>query len=184
MTLEMFAGRGTDLLLRIVAVACSDRELPRMADPDGFLRYKVMSALGRLRRADERLTFPADKIEASILRDNLDSIAGAMCCFGVTPLAFDGDPAAWADALDGLVDLAGIVVPGHGPPGGTSEIRDLQAYLRACVTADGDPAAIGPGPWDEWSGRQWDEVNVALAAMLAAGDRGVPPSMLRAAGLA
>lgn len=30
--LELLAGRGNDLLVRIVAVACSDRELPRMAE--------------------------------------------------------------------------------------------------------------------------------------------------------
>jgi ATP/ADP translocase/CRP-like cAMP-binding protein/HEAT repeat protein len=41
----------------------------RLEDPDGFLRYKVMSALGRLRRTDERLKFPADKIETSIVRE-------------------------------------------------------------------------------------------------------------------
>jgi ATP/ADP translocase/HEAT repeat protein/CRP-like cAMP-binding protein len=41
----------------------------RLEDPDGFLRYKVMAALGRLRRADERLKFPADKIEPSLQRE-------------------------------------------------------------------------------------------------------------------
>ena len=46
-----------------------DALLARLEDPDGFLRYKVMSALGRLRRADERLQFPAAKIEATILRE-------------------------------------------------------------------------------------------------------------------
>jgi glyoxylase-like metal-dependent hydrolase (beta-lactamase superfamily II) len=110
--------------------------------------------------------------------------AGAMCCFGVTPLAFDGDPAAWADALDGLAELASTIIPGHGRPGGVDEVRELQAYLRACVAAEGDPAAIPAGPWDAWSDRRWDEVNVERAAMLAAGNRDVPPSILRAVGLA
>jgi cyclase len=110
--------------------------------------------------------------------------AGAMCCFGVTPLAFDGDPAAWADALDGLAELATTIIPGHGPPGGVEEVRELQAYLRACVAAEGDPSAIPAGPWDAWVDRRWDEVNVERAAMLAAGNRDVPPSILRAVGLA
>jgi cyclase len=110
--------------------------------------------------------------------------AGAMCCFGVTPLAFDGDPAAWADALEDLGELATTIVPGHGPVGGMDEVRRLQRYLRACVSAAGDPSAIPPGPWDAWPGRRWDEVNVERAAMLAAGDRDIPPSMLRAVGLA
>ena len=44
-------------------------------------------------------------------------------------------------------------------------------------------AAIPAGPWDEWTDRHLDAVNVERAAMLAAGDPSVPPSMLRAIGL-
>jgi cyclase len=110
--------------------------------------------------------------------------AGAMCSFGVTPLAHQGDPATWADELDRLLELAPIIVPGHGPIGGEEEVRDLQAYLRACVAADGDPARLGPGPWDEWTGREWDAVNVERAAMLAADDDGIPPSLLARLGMA
>lgn len=109
--------------------------------------------------------------------------AGAIGCFGVTPLAFDGDPAAWVASLDEIVDLATTIVPGHGPVGGPDEVRLQQEYLRACVDAAGNPSAIPPGPWDAWPGRQWDEVNVERAAMLARDDRGVPPSMLRAVNL-
>lgn len=110
--------------------------------------------------------------------------AGAMCAFGVTPLAHQGDPAAWADALDQIAALAPIVVPGHGPLGGEEEVRELQAYLRACVAAEGDASRLGPGPWDAWSGRENDVVNVERAAMLARGDDGIPPSFLRRLGLA
>jgi glyoxylase-like metal-dependent hydrolase (beta-lactamase superfamily II) len=109
--------------------------------------------------------------------------AGAMACFGVTPNAFDGDPAAWADALGDLGELAAIIVPGIGPIGGADEVLALQAYLYACVDAEGDAAAIPPGPWDDWTDRHFDEVNVERAAMLAKGDRSVPPSILRLAGL-
>jgi glyoxylase-like metal-dependent hydrolase (beta-lactamase superfamily II) len=108
--------------------------------------------------------------------------AGAMCTFGVTPLAHQGDPAAWADALDEVVGLAPIVVPGHGPIGGEEEVRDLQQYLRACVAADGDPARIGAGPWDQWSARHHDAVNVERAAMLSRGDDSIPMSLLRLIG--
>ncbi len=112
--------------------------------------------------------------------------AGAMASFGVTPLAYDGDPGAWADALDELVDLAPLIVPGYGPLGGEEELRAQAAYLRACVSAGGDPGRLGAGPWDGWTDRRWDEVNVQRAAMLAAGHppTELPPSMLRAAGLA
>jgi cyclase len=110
--------------------------------------------------------------------------AGAMCAFGVTPLAFDGDPGAWADALGVLLELGEVIVPGIGPVGGADEVIALQAYLYACVDAEGDPAALPPGPWDDWPDRHFDAVNVERAAMLAAGDDGVPPTMLRLLGLA
>lgn len=110
--------------------------------------------------------------------------AGAMCSFGAAPLCWQGDPARWADELDRLVELSPVIVPGHGPIGGEEEVRALQAYLRACVDAAGDPEALGPGPWDGWVDREHDVVNVERAALLAAGDDRVPPSMLRLAGLA
>lgn len=110
--------------------------------------------------------------------------AGAMACFGMTPRCYQGDPALWADQLDVLLQLAPVIVPGHGPIGGEEEVRDLQGYLRAVVDADGDPSRIAPGPWDSWTHREHDAVNVERAAMLARGDRGIPPTMLRAAGLA
>jgi glyoxylase-like metal-dependent hydrolase (beta-lactamase superfamily II) len=105
--------------------------------------------------------------------------AGAMASFGVTPLAHQGDPAAWADSLDALLELGPIIVPGHGPIGGEEEVRELQAYLRACVAADGDPSRLRPGPWDAWSARNHDAVNVERAAMRARGDDGIPPSLYR-----
>jgi glyoxylase-like metal-dependent hydrolase (beta-lactamase superfamily II) len=107
-----------------------------------------------------------------------------MCSFRVTPNAAQGDPARWADELDRLLDLAPIVVPGHGPIGGAEEVADLQGYLRAVVAADGDPAAIGDGPWRAWTDRDWDEVNVERAALLAEGRDEPPTSLLRRLGIA
>jgi len=110
--------------------------------------------------------------------------AGDLCFFGVTPLAFQGDPATWAATLEVLAELAEVIVPGHGPVGGPAEVRDLQAYLQACVTAAGDPTRIGPGPWDGWIDREErDPINVERAALLAAGRDEMPHSMLRAIGL-
>lgn len=110
--------------------------------------------------------------------------AGDLCFFDVTPLAFQGDPAVWADTLDVVVDLADVIVPGHGPVGGAEDVRDLQAYLRACVSANGDPDAIGPGPWDAWADRtERDAINVERAALLAQGRDEMPVSMLRAIGI-
>jgi glyoxylase-like metal-dependent hydrolase (beta-lactamase superfamily II) len=109
--------------------------------------------------------------------------AGAMCTFGVTPLAHQGDPAAWADSLDALLELAPIIVPGHGPIGGEEEVRELQGYLRACVAAEGEPSRIEPGPWDAWTAREHDVINVERAAMLAEGNDDIPPSLLQMLGL-
>jgi hypothetical protein len=109
---------------------------------------------------------------------------GAMCCFGVTPLCWQGDPQRWIDELDRLTELAPIIVPGHGQIGGLEEVRSQQSYLRACIDAHGDPSALARGPWEGWADREHDAVNVERAAMLAAGDDGVPPAMLRLAGLA
>jgi cyclase len=110
--------------------------------------------------------------------------AGAMCSFGVTPLCFQGDPGAWADALDTLVELAPIIVPGHGPIGGAEEVTELQGYLRACVAAEGDPSRVGDGPWDDWPGREHDAVNVERAALLARGEDAIPTALLRRLGRA
>ncbi len=106
--------------------------------------------------------------------------AGDICFFGVTPLAFQGDPAAWADVLDVVGELADTIVPGHGPVGGADEVAELRDYLRHCVEG-----SIPPGPWDAWLERsERDAINIEKAAMLRAGDDGMPPSMLRAIGLA
>jgi glyoxylase-like metal-dependent hydrolase (beta-lactamase superfamily II) len=109
---------------------------------------------------------------------------GALCAFGTTPLCFDGDPSAWADALDLVITYGAIVVPGQGPIGGADDVRALQAYLRACVAAEGDLARLEDGPWARWSNRRFDAVNVERAAQLAAGDPSPPQSILRLFGMA
>lgn len=110
--------------------------------------------------------------------------AGALASFGVTPLAFDGDPAAWADSCDELLELGRTIVPGHGMPGGAADVTDLRDYLRACVDVDGDPAALPPGPWDQWTDRRFDAVNVERAARLRRGDTETPQAMYELLGLA
>ncbi len=110
--------------------------------------------------------------------------AGDLCFFGVTPLAFQGDPAMWADVLDAVADLAEVIVPGHGPIGGEAEVRELQAYLRHCVAvANGTEPAIPSGPWDAWPEREpRDAINIERAQLLSRGQDEMPPAMLRAIG--
>ena len=65
-----------------------------------------------------------------------------MCRFGVTPLAFDGDPAVPGPTRSTtLAELATTIVPGHGPVGGARRGPRPQGYLRACAGAGGDPAS-------------------------------------------
>jgi cyclase len=110
--------------------------------------------------------------------------AGDLCFFGVTPLAFQGDPATWADVLDAVGELAERIVPGHGPVGGEAEVRELQTYLRHCVAvAQGGQGVIPPGPWDRWPERDpRDAINIERAQLLARGQDEMPPAMLRAIG--
>ncbi len=110
--------------------------------------------------------------------------AGGMCSFGVTPLAFQGDPALWAENLNAVVELSETIVPGHGPVGAAAQVHELQAYLIACVEADGDPNAIPAGPWDGWADRHLDAINVERAYLLSRGEDRIPSSMLRAIGAA
>ena len=109
--------------------------------------------------------------------------AGALASFGTTPLAFDGDPAAWAESLGTLLELGTTIVPGHGSPGGAADLADLVGYLQACVAADGDPSAIPAGPWDDWANRNFDAVNTERAARLASGDDSTPRAMFELLGL-
>lgn len=104
--------------------------------------------------------------------------AGALCSFGVTPMAGLGSPSAWADALDTLCGWGEIFVPGHGPIGGREEVETLQAYLRACVDAEGDPARLANGPWTTWPGHEYHRINIDRAALLADGDPTPPASLL------
>ena len=112
--------------------------------------------------------------------------AGDLCFFGVTPLAFQGDPGTWADVLDVVSELADTIMPGHGPVGGAAEVKALQDYLRHCVAvARGDEPAIPPGPWDSWPERDpRDAINIERAALLARGQDEMPQAMLRAMGFA
>lgn len=110
--------------------------------------------------------------------------AGDLCFFGVTPLAFQGDPATWAEVLGTIAELADVIVPGHGPVGGAAQVAQLQEYLRHCVAvARGEESAIPGGPWDTWLERDpRDRINIERAQLLARGEDVIPPAMLRALG--
>ncbi|MEO5895597.1 MAG: Npt1/Npt2 family nucleotide transporter [Vicinamibacterales bacterium] len=54
---------------RVASQKSVDVLLPALQDPDGFLRYKAVAALERLRRADASLTFDRAAIEPQITRE-------------------------------------------------------------------------------------------------------------------
>lgn len=110
--------------------------------------------------------------------------AGALCTFGIVPLGFEADLEAWITSLDGVAAAATRIVPGQGPVGGIDDVRALQAYLEACLAADGELARLAPGPWSSWAHPEFHEVNVERAALLRDGDDRVPDAMLRLVGLA
>lgn len=133
------------------------------------------------------LTVPTagQQLENLVVQVPTDNVlfAGAMCCFGVTPNCFDGSPGTWADALADIAGWGDTIVPGLGPVGGPDDVVALRAYLYACVEAEGDPMAIPSGPWDNWTDRDLDIINIERAAMLADDNPDVPPSMLKRLGL-
>jgi cyclase len=118
--------------------------------------------------------------DVMVLVDDADVLfAGDLCFFGVTPLAFQGDPALWADTLDTVAELAGTIVPGHGPLGDADDCAVLATYLRHCVAG-----SVPAGPWDTWIERsERDPINIERAALLRAGRDEMPPAMLRAIGV-
>jgi cyclase len=132
----------------------------------------------------EPIRGPLDESLVAVVESVRVVLAGAVGCFEMAPLCYQGDPAAWADALDQVLAWGETVVPGHGPVGGPEQVRAQQAYLRACVDAAAAGAETLPaGPWDHWPGRAHDIVNIERAALLAEGRDEVPPTMLARAGL-
>ncbi len=109
--------------------------------------------------------------------------AGALATFGTTPNAWDGHPEQWADTLGELREQAPVIVPGIGPVSDGMALMVLQAYLYAVCDAEGDPRRIPDGPWDDWSERSLDAVNVERAVGVGAGTTDVPVAMLQRLGL-
>ncbi|MEP6918074.1 MAG: HEAT repeat domain-containing protein, partial [Acidobacteriota bacterium] len=58
-------------LARIPVQTSVDALVSALADRDGFLRYKAIAALERLRRTDAPLAFPREPVEAFALREGL-----------------------------------------------------------------------------------------------------------------
>lgn len=103
--------------------------------------------------------------------------AGAAATFGMVPLGFEADFEAWISTLETMAAWGELFVPSHGPIGGVEELQHLTDYLRACLDARGDAAAMAAGPWDTWAHASYTPINVERAALLAAGDPSPPPTL-------
>lgn len=57
-------------LARIPSQRAVDALVDSLGDPDGFLRFKAIAGLERLRRSDDALTFPRDAIEKDAVRES------------------------------------------------------------------------------------------------------------------
>ena len=173
------------------------RLLPELADAydDEFTTRPithVVSETVQLTPAITAVPLPGESAQNLVLMVESANVvfAGALASFGVTPLAFDGYPQQWIETLDQLIETTMTVVPGHGPVGGTADLADLRSYLQACSdtatsasAAQPGTAALPSGPWDRWTDRRFDAVNVERAHLLSAGRDEVPRAMFELLGL-
>ncbi len=108
--------------------------------------------------------------------------AGALLFGCEVPLGHDADPPVWLESLTRLAELGETFVGADGTIGDASELERAAEFLSACLDAKGDPGALRPGPWREWTRQERIPVLVERAAMLDAGNPDPPPSMLRLIG--
>ena len=87
---------------------------------------------------------------------------------------FERGPDAASSSFEQYAEAARIA---HEEGLGVNAGHDLDLRNR-------DVDAVAPGPWDSWLGREHDAINVERATLLAQGRDELPPSMLRAMGLA
>ena len=96
---------------------------------------------------------------------------GDLAFFGVTPLAFQGLVSSWVAALDDLLALdPAVVVPGHGPVGGTRELVLVRDHLAALLAAARDDTPILPDEVGEWLEADRIPVNLERARQEVRGE--------------
>lgn len=99
--------------------------------------------------------------------------AGDVAFHGVTPLAFEGHIGDWIGVCDRAAGLdIERIVPGHGPVGGKSALREMRGYLKtirsqareafdAGRSQDEAAAAIDLGDYTSWLEPERLSLNVA-----------------------
>jgi cyclase len=101
--------------------------------------------------------------------------AGDIAFFYSMPLAVAGKIGGWLKVIERVKDMdVDLIIPGHGPPGGKSELEDERDYfefvmaeVRRCfeegLTAEQAVAAIDLGPYAEWLDSERIVANVGVA---------------------
>ncbi|MGB6500708.1 MAG: hypothetical protein WBG19_04835 [Thermoplasmata archaeon] len=99
---------------------------------------------------------------------------GDLLAIGFHPCLWDGEPGTLLEILARVRGLGSDrALPGHGPMGGTSEIRQMEEYVaclqrlaREGAEAGAAPAseAVPPEPFDGWKFGSFFPLNLAHVA--------------------
>jgi cyclase len=108
--------------------------------------------------------------------------SGDILFSGAHPIAWAGPVSNWITACERILAIdPEVIVPGHGPPSGTHEVREVKAYFeylyeqaRACRTEGMTPLqaarAISMDRWAQWGEAERLVVNIATIYAELAGD--------------
>jgi cyclase len=150
--------------------ATGTRSVTHLVDEPAVLtpRIEVIPAPGHT---------PGDLIV--LVPDSDVCFTGSMVTTHTAPLGFQSDPRVWVETLHAIRDFASVVVPGRGSIGTKTDIDVMIDYLNACIACQGDVTALASGPWDSWSERRFDAVNVECAELRRQASTALPATMAR-----
>ena len=176
--MPQFRGRFDSLELVIPEPALDQLRLPRGGKLQIFAPAHT--------RADIAVWFPESRV----------LLAGDISFIGVTPLAVHGLISGWIEAIDTLLALnPRVIVPGHGPIGGSRELRMQRDYLASLyrmgqyavegnLSFEDALAAFDAGPAAEWLESDRTALNLERAIQEVQGEItrqnvSMPPPSLR-----
>jgi cyclase len=141
--------------------------------PVGELELELIEVGPAHTRGDTLVHVPARRVLFS----------GDILFSGAHPIAWAGPVSNWIAACDRILAMdVEVIVPGHGPLAGPSEVSELKAYFeylyaqaRACrtegMTALEAARAISLERWVDWRERERLVVNIANIYAELAGDQ-------------
>jgi cyclase len=176
--MPQFRGRFDSLELVIPEPALDQLRLPRGGELQIFAPAHTF--------ADLAVWFPESRV----------LLAGDISFIGVTPLAVHGLISGWIEAIDTLLALnPRVIVPGHGPIGGSRELRMQRDYLASLyrmgqcaveedLSLEEALEAFDAGPAAEWLEADRTAINLERAIQEVRGEINrqnvsMPPPSLR-----